>query len=68
MVRHDPKSTPVDELWCLEELAGDNPYELAARTDKLRAHLQISQRLNEYCNQAVAEIRASLDRTGDASS
>jgi hypothetical protein len=62
MVRHDPKSMSEDELRSLRELAAADPGEDATNTDKFRAQLQSSQRLNEYYNQVVAEIRASLDR------
>jgi hypothetical protein len=68
MVRRDLKSMSVDELWSLQELVASHPAESATHSDKFRAQLQSSQRLNEYCNQAVAEIRASLDRTQDEGS
>jgi hypothetical protein len=61
MVRHDPKMSE-DELRSLHELAAADPAEDTTNTDKFRAQLQSSQRLNEYYNQVVAEIRASLDR------
>jgi hypothetical protein len=35
----------------------------AARVDKLRAQQQKSRELSEYCDRAVAEIRASLERS-----
>ena len=35
----------------------------AKRAWKLRALEQQFQKLNEYCDETVAEIRASLDRT-----
>jgi hypothetical protein len=59
MVRHDHTSMSVD--------ASDGA-ESATQIDKLRAQLRSSQRLNEYCDQTVAEIRASLDRTQDEGS
>jgi hypothetical protein len=34
----------------------------AARVDKLRAQQRRFQQLNEHCDKAVAEIRASLER------
>jgi hypothetical protein len=61
MVRHDPKSMSEDELSLHEPVATD-PVEPAPHTDKFSASLQSSQRLTEYYNQVVAEIRASLDR------
>jgi len=68
MVRHDLKSMSVDELRSLHDLVATDTAESATQTEKFRAQLQSSQRLNEYCNQAVAEIRASLDRTQDEGS
>lgn len=44
-----------------------DPMESATATDKFRAQLDSSQRLNEYYNQVVAEIRASLDRVQEGS-
>jgi len=35
----------------------------AKRAGKLRALQQRFQKLNEYCDETVAEIRASLERT-----
>jgi hypothetical protein len=61
MVRHDPKMSE-DELRSLREPVAADPAGDATNTDKFRAQLRSSQRLNEYYNQVVAEIRASLDR------
>jgi hypothetical protein len=61
MVRHDPKMSE-DELRSLREPVAADSAGDATDTDKFRAQLQSSQRLNEYYNQVVAEIRASLDR------
>ena len=57
MVRHDLQSMPVDEL-----LQEDEAAERATREDRLREQMQISERLNEYYVQVVAEIRATLER------
>ncbi len=62
MVRHDLKSTSEDELLSLHEPDAPVLTESATQTDKFREQLQSSQRLNEYYNQVVAEIRASLER------
>jgi hypothetical protein len=62
MVRHDLKSISEDELASIQELDIADSAESAPGTDKFRAQLQSSQRLNEYYNQVVAEIRASLER------
>ena len=45
-----------------EPVAIDPAEESAALTEKLRAQMESSQRLNEYYNEVVAELRASLDR------
>jgi molecular chaperone GrpE (heat shock protein) len=62
MVRHDHKSMSEGELQSRQEPGAPDPAESAAHADKLRAQLESSQRLNEYYNQVVAEIRASLER------
>ena len=49
---------PVDEFFQEE----DEAAERATREDRLREQMQISERLNEYYVQVVAEIRASLER------
>ena len=49
---------PVDEL--LQE--AESAIERATREDRLREQMQISERLNEYYVQVVAEIRATLER------
>ncbi len=59
MVRHDLKTTSEDELGSLCE---PEPAEPATDTDRFREQMQSSQRLIEYYNQVVAEIRASLER------
>ena len=58
MVRHDLQSMPVDEFFQEE----DEAAERATREDRLREQMQISERLNEYYVQVVAEIRATLER------
>jgi hypothetical protein len=62
MVRHDLKSMSEDEL---HELDTVDAAESATSTDKFRAQFESSQRLNEYYNQVVAEIRASLEQVED---
>ncbi len=62
MVRHDLESLSEDELLSLHEPDTVDSAEFATNTDKLREQLYSSQRLNEYYNQVVAEIRASLER------
>lgn len=62
MVRHDPQSMSEAELSLLHEPIATDPADSAAISDKFREQLQSSERLNEYYNQVVAEIRASLER------
>jgi hypothetical protein len=59
MAYHDLKPTSVDELW--SELAEFDQAESAAHAGKFQEQQEKIQRLDEYCNQAIAEIRASLD-------
>jgi hypothetical protein len=55
MARHNPSSVSEDEL------VGNGPAEVETRGERLREQLKTSDRLNEYYNQVVAELRASLD-------
>jgi hypothetical protein len=66
MVRHESMSG--DELQSLHEPAASDSIEDATHTDKFRAQMHNSQRLNEYYNQVVAEILASLERVQDEAS
>jgi hypothetical protein len=59
MAYHDPKSTSGDELW--SELAEFDQAGGATHAGKFQEQQEKIQRLDEYCNQAIAEIRASLD-------
>jgi hypothetical protein len=63
MKSHEIKSLSVEEPSSLQELAAPDGAEAATRGDEFDAQWQKIQRLNEYCDEAVAEIRASLDRT-----
>ena len=65
MVRHDPKSMAVEELWSLHESFAPDRADSATHADKLEAQRERFERLNEYYNQVVVELRASLDRTED---
>jgi hypothetical protein len=59
-MERDLKSISVDEHWLLN--ASDRT-ESATLIEKLHVQKQKIERLNEFCKQAVAEIRASLVRT-----
>jgi hypothetical protein len=62
MVRHDLQPLSVDELLHDEDTVEPAEAVTEAREDSFREQMQISERLNEYYVQVVAEIRASLER------
>jgi hypothetical protein len=62
MVRHDLQPLPLDELLHDEDTVEPAEAVTEAREDGFREQMQISERLNEYYVQVVAEIRASLER------
>jgi hypothetical protein len=51
-----------DGLMSVAEPIASDPAEAADRSDQLRLQLKSSERLNEYYNQVVAELRASLEQ------
>ena len=63
MKHQDIKSISAEQLWSFEELAASDQAESATFAGNLSAQLQKSRQLNEYCDRAVAEIRASLARS-----
>ena len=52
---------PNQQSMSEDELVATEPSENAARSERLREQLKTSDRLNEYYNQVVAELRASLE-------
>jgi len=60
-MEYDLKPMSLDTLFSLHEVAASGRADTAALIAKFRAQRQRTQRLNEYCNQIVAEIHASLD-------
>jgi len=63
MARHNPSSMPEDGFLSLvEPISTDLVEESAALSEQLQAQLASSERLNEYYNEVVAELRASLER------
>lgn len=62
MAHHDLPPMSEDELSFAEPAASG---QAAQPFDKLEAQLESSRRLNEYYNQVVAEIRASLEEIGE---
>ncbi len=61
MAFRDPKSTSVDDLQSIQDLAGIDRAQAATRASELQKQQERIQRLDEYYNQTIAEIRASLD-------
>jgi hypothetical protein len=60
MKRHEIKSISAEQLWSFQEKGASDQAGSATSVGSLGAQLQKSQELNEYCDRAVAEIRASL--------
>jgi hypothetical protein len=63
MARHDPSSRPEADLLSVADPVATDPAQEPA--EKLEAQTLRSQRLNEYYNQVVAELRASLAEIGE---
>ena len=63
MVRHDPSSRPEDGLLSVADSVSSDSPQMPA--DMMEAQLDRSRRLNEYYNQVVAELRASLAEIGE---
>jgi hypothetical protein len=61
---HDLKSMPPrSSPWSVNEFVSFNRAQAAIHMVEFWAQEQRTKQLNEYCEKAVAEIRASLDRT-----
>lgn len=59
MAHHNPSSMSEDGVVsAAQPIATD----AAERSEQLQVQLKTSERLNEYYNQVVAELRASLER------
>jgi hypothetical protein len=61
--RHDLKSMPAERPWSVDEFVAFNRVQAATHMVEFWAQEQRLKQLNDYCDRAVAEIRASLDRT-----
>jgi hypothetical protein len=58
----DPKSTSVEELWSSrQELTEFDQAESATRVGKFQEQREKIHRLDQYYNQTIAELRASID-------
>ena len=62
MARHNPSSMSDGELLSEAEPITPALAESIERSEILRAQLESSERLNEYYNAVVAELRASLEQ------
>jgi hypothetical protein len=62
MARHKPSSMSDDGQLSVAEPMTLALAEATERAEILRAQLKSSERLNEYYNEVVAELRASLER------
>ena len=60
-MKHEIKSISAEQLWSFQDKGASDQAGSAAGS--LGVQLQKSQQLNEYCDRAVAEIRASLARS-----
>jgi hypothetical protein len=63
MAHHNPSTRTEDGL---VPAAQPMTHEAAERSEQLQVQLKSSERLIEYYNQVVAEIRASLERIEEA--
>jgi hypothetical protein len=61
----DLETIPADELWILDEGAPSAPVEPVPHDDEFIALQQKSERLNQYYDEVVAELRALLDASDD---
>jgi hypothetical protein len=62
MARHNPSSMSEDVSVSVAEPITPALAESIERTEMLQAQLKTSERLNEYYNEVVAELRASLEQ------
>jgi hypothetical protein len=62
MARHKPSSMSDDGQLSVAEPMTPALAEATERAEILRAQLKSSERLNEYYNEVVAELRASLEK------
>ena len=63
MVRHESSSRPDLGLLSVDDPIATDPAEVPA--EMLELQMDRSRRLNEYYNQVVAELRASLAEIGE---
>jgi hypothetical protein len=61
----DIETLSRDELVSFDERAAFDPTETATHDDAFRAQQQKTERLNQYYDEVVAELRALLDQSDD---
>jgi hypothetical protein len=66
MAYHNPSSSSDDGQVSMAEPITPALAEATERAELLRAQLKTSERLTEYYNEVVAEIRASLEKIEQA--
>ncbi|THD62446.1 MAG: hypothetical protein E7813_19915 [Bradyrhizobium sp.] len=59
------ESMPAAELFSFDDRAPLNPAERAALDDEFAAQQQKIERLNQYYDEVVAELRVLLDQSED---
>jgi hypothetical protein len=61
MKHHDIKSVPAEQLSSFPAPTAPDQEEFAGIAAGLRAQRERFQKLNEFCDRAIAELRASLE-------
>ena len=61
MKHQDITSVPAEQLWSIPATTASDQEEFATIAAGLRAQRERFQKLNEFCDRAIAEIRASLE-------
>ena len=59
------ETTSADELFSLDEGAPSVPAESAAYDQEFRVQFEKTERLNQYYDEVVAELRALFDQSAD---
>ena len=65
MKHHDIKSVPSEQLCSFPAPTAPEQEEFAAIAAGLRAQRERFQKLNEFCDRAITEIRSSLEPNQD---
>jgi len=65
MKHHDINSVPAEQLCSFPAPTAPDQEEFATIAAGLRAQRERFQKLNEFCDRAIAELRASLEPNQD---